>query len=314
MPRPTWGHTTALARPPKGAGRERLARWATPQSCRPASATTESLRRSGALSSAQAAPGYRGPHIRTGSLISGFRHVVGRGVTPLLFDWSWPRGRVLADTTGVDLRNRGHAQELHHHPHLGVQDLDGAFHALLPTRASSGQLPLAPESTRKAEGRRRLHAEIGEGLRVRVRRPPVAHTDPGQREDVGRPGTPHTLWALYLLRPIAMSATTFGVVPGIGALGAAARTLATPSIAARYGPGPMMLAALAISPLTTDPSASRFSRPRLPVRHRRCLVPSACLCLGRRDNAGPFASSSLPTACKPARRPRAAGSPPVRGR
>lgn len=50
-----------------------------------------------------------------------------------------------------------------------------------------------------------------------------------------------------------MGATAFGVVLGIGALGAAAGALAAPSLAARYGPGPMMLAALAITPLTQIP-------------------------------------------------------------
>ncbi|CAM5671601.1 MFS transporter [Streptomyces atroolivaceus] len=63
----------------------------------------------------------------------------------------------------------------------------------------------------------------------------------------------NTLWALYLLRSLAMSATAFGVLLGLGALGAAAGALAAPSLAARYGPGPMMLAALAITPLTQVP-------------------------------------------------------------
>ncbi|MGC4917809.1 MFS transporter [Streptomyces albogriseolus] len=56
-----------------------------------------------------------------------------------------------------------------------------------------------------------------------------------------------------MLRSLAMGATAFGVVLGIGALGAAAGALAAPSLAARYGPGPMMLAALAITPLTQIP-------------------------------------------------------------
>lgn len=50
-----------------------------------------------------------------------------------------------------------------------------------------------------------------------------------------------------------MSATVFGVVLGFGALGAAVGALAAPSLAARYGPGPMMLAALALTPLTQIP-------------------------------------------------------------
>ncbi len=50
-----------------------------------------------------------------------------------------------------------------------------------------------------------------------------------------------------------MSATAFGVVLGLGALGAAAGALAAPVLAERYGPGPLMLAALAITPLTQIP-------------------------------------------------------------
>lgn len=63
----------------------------------------------------------------------------------------------------------------------------------------------------------------------------------------------NTLWALYLLRDLAMSATVFGVVLGLGALGAAAGALSAPPLARRYGPGPMMLSALAITPLTQIP-------------------------------------------------------------
>ncbi|MEU0022310.1 hypothetical protein ABZ173_32150 [Streptomyces rochei] len=50
-----------------------------------------------------------------------------------------------------------------------------------------------------------------------------------------------------------MSATVFGVVLGLGALGAAAGALTAPALARRYGPGPMMLTALAITPLTQLP-------------------------------------------------------------
>ncbi|MEU1458415.1 MFS transporter [Streptomyces avermitilis] len=55
------------------------------------------------------------------------------------------------------------------------------------------------------------------------------------------------------MRSLAMSATVFGVVLGLGALGAAAGALTAPAAARRYGPGPMMLAALAITPLTQLP-------------------------------------------------------------
>jgi len=50
-----------------------------------------------------------------------------------------------------------------------------------------------------------------------------------------------------------VSATAFGVVLGLGALGAAAGALTAPALARRWGPGPMMLTALAITPLTQLP-------------------------------------------------------------
>ncbi|MFG2836054.1 hypothetical protein [Streptomyces zaomyceticus] len=50
-----------------------------------------------------------------------------------------------------------------------------------------------------------------------------------------------------------MGATAFGVILGLGALGAAAGALTAPVLARRWGPGPMMLTALAITPLTQLP-------------------------------------------------------------
>ncbi|WP_245238961.1 MFS transporter [Streptomyces sp. MZ04] len=63
----------------------------------------------------------------------------------------------------------------------------------------------------------------------------------------------NTLWALYLLRTLQMSATAFGVVLGIGALGAATGALTAPGLTRRYGPGPMLLTALALTPVTQLP-------------------------------------------------------------
>ncbi|MGY1440093.1 MFS transporter [Streptomyces reniochalinae] len=62
-----------------------------------------------------------------------------------------------------------------------------------------------------------------------------------------------TLWALHLLRALAMSTTAFGVTLGIGALGALLGALSAPGLARRFGPGPMMLTALAGTPLTHVP-------------------------------------------------------------
>jgi MFS family permease len=106
--------------------------------------------------------------------------------------------------------------------------------------------PRRPEASR-------LREEIGEGLRY-------VHSDERLRTltlvnatTSFALGLLNTLWALYLLRTLAMSATAFGVVLGLGALGAAARALTAPALARRWGPGPMMLTALAITPLTQLP-------------------------------------------------------------
>ncbi|MFE0087724.1 MFS transporter [Streptomyces sp. NPDC058991] len=111
----------------------------------------------------------------------------------------------------------------------------------------------APEPVRARQEIRRLRTEIGEGLRYvhgdhRLRTLTLVNATTSFAL-----GMLNTLWALYLLRSLAMGATTFGVVLGLGALGAAAGALTAPALAQRYGPGPMMLAALAITPLTQFP-------------------------------------------------------------
>ncbi|WP_331452072.1 MFS transporter [Streptomyces sp. SS162] len=108
-----------------------------------------------------------------------------------------------------------------------------------------------PERDRPQSGR--LRDEIGEGLRYvhgdeRLRTLTLVNATTSFAL-----GVLNTLWALHLLRSLAMSATAFGLVLGLGALGAAAGALAAPALARRHGPGPMMLAALAITPLTQLP-------------------------------------------------------------
>ncbi|WP_329020608.1 MFS transporter [Streptomyces sp. NBC_01601] len=110
-----------------------------------------------------------------------------------------------------------------------------------------------PEGPRPPAAGRRLHTEIGEGLRYVHRDHRLRTLTLVNATTSAALALLNTLWALYLLRSLAMSATTFGVVLGLGALGAAAGALAAPPLAARYGPGPMMLAALAITPLTQIP-------------------------------------------------------------
>ncbi|PCG87205.1 MFS transporter [Streptomyces sp. WZ.A104] len=100
---------------------------------------------------------------------------------------------------------------------------------------------------------RRLGEEIGEGLRYvhgdeRLRTLTLVNATTSFAL-----GLLNTLWALYLLRTLAVSATAFGVMLGFGALGAAAGALTAPALARRWGPGPMMLTALAIPPLTQIP-------------------------------------------------------------
>ncbi|MEU3862214.1 MFS transporter [Streptomyces sp. NPDC028722] len=111
----------------------------------------------------------------------------------------------------------------------------------------------AREPARARPKARRLREEISEGLRY-------VHGDEQLRTltlvnatTFFALGLLNTLWALYLLRSLAVSATAFGVVLGLGALGAAAGALTAPALARRWGPGPMMLTALAITPLTQIP-------------------------------------------------------------
>ncbi|MFC8125944.1 MFS transporter [Streptomyces sp. NPDC057302] len=98
-----------------------------------------------------------------------------------------------------------------------------------------------------------LHTEIGQGLRYVQRDHRLRTLTLVNATTSGALALLNTLWALYLLRSLAMGATVFGVVLGLGALGAAAGALAAPSLTTRYGPGPMMLTALALTPLTQIP-------------------------------------------------------------
>ncbi|MFE5596228.1 MFS transporter [Streptomyces sp. NPDC056549] len=110
---------------------------------------------------------------------------------------------------------------------------------------------LEPARVRVTSGS--LRNEIGEGLRYvhgehRLRTLTLVNATTSFAV-----GLFNTLGALYLLRTLAMSATAFGMVLGLGTLGAAAGALTAPALARRYGPGPMMTGALAITPLTQFP-------------------------------------------------------------
>ncbi|MFF3001106.1 MFS transporter [Streptomyces sp. NPDC057950] len=69
-----------------------------------------------------------------------------------------------------------------------------------------------------------------------------------------------------------MSATAFGVVLGLGTLGAAAGALAALALARRYGPGPMMTTALAITPLAQIPLLLASPGPRWQITIVAALV------------------------------------------
>lgn len=117
------------------------------------------------------------------------------------------------------------------------------------------------ETTRAQAGSHRLHTEIGEGLRY-VRRDHRLRTLTLVNATTSFAlALLNTLWALYLLKSLSMSPTAFGVVLGLGALGAAAGALAAPALARRYGAGPMMLVALALTPLTQIPLLLASSAP-----------------------------------------------------
>nr|WP_203633493.1 MFS transporter [Streptomyces halstedii] len=110
-----------------------------------------------------------------------------------------------------------------------------------------------PKTDRVQAEERRLWTEIGDGLRYvrgdeRLRTLTLVNATTSFALALL-----NTLWALYLLRTLAMSTTAFGVVLGLGALGAAAGALLAPAFARRIGPGPMMLTALGITPVTQIP-------------------------------------------------------------
>ncbi|MFJ8018740.1 MFS transporter [Streptomyces sp. NPDC096311] len=63
----------------------------------------------------------------------------------------------------------------------------------------------------------------------------------------------NTLWALYLLRELHFSSTAFGLVMAAATVGSCAGALLAPRMTRWFGPGPMMLSALMLTPLTQIP-------------------------------------------------------------
>ncbi|MEU5839753.1 MFS transporter [Streptomyces diacarni] len=111
----------------------------------------------------------------------------------------------------------------------------------------------SPPADEAAGGKRHLHREISAGLRYVHRDTRLATLTLVNASTSFALALLNTLWALYLLRTLAMSPTAFGVTLGIGTLGAVVGAWSAPSLARRFGPGPMMLTALALTPLTQIP-------------------------------------------------------------
>ncbi|MFF3359206.1 MFS transporter [Streptomyces sp. NPDC002917] len=99
----------------------------------------------------------------------------------------------------------------------------------------------------------RLLSEIGEGLRYVYVNSTLRTLTLMNSALVFGLAVISTLWVLYLVRTLAMSTTAVGVLMGVGALGAAAGALLAPRLSVRHGPGPTMLVALALTPLTQIP-------------------------------------------------------------
>ncbi|MEU5898746.1 MFS transporter [Streptomyces venezuelae] len=114
-------------------------------------------------------------------------------------------------------------------------------------------LRIQSRTTSPPRARRAMRTEIMEGVRYVRADPRLAVLTWVNTTISFALALLNSLWALYLLRSLHMSPTAFGVVLGGGAMGAAVGALAAPLLADRYGPGPMMLAALAVTPLTQVP-------------------------------------------------------------
>ncbi|MGW1976574.1 MFS transporter [Streptomyces sp. NPDC001889] len=111
----------------------------------------------------------------------------------------------------------------------------------------------SPEPVRRARAGRGITAEIRDGLRyVRRDHTLLILTLVNATVAVGL-GVLVTLWPLYALRHLAMPGTVFGIILGAGALGAAIGALLAPCLAERFGPGSMMLTALALTPIAHLP-------------------------------------------------------------
>ncbi|MEU6070582.1 MFS transporter [Streptomyces sp. NPDC047082] len=101
--------------------------------------------------------------------------------------------------------------------------------------------------------RARLRSEIAEGVRYVFADTTLTALTLTNATMSFALGVLNTVWALYLLRELGFTATAFGLVMGTAALGSCAGALFAPRLSRWCGPGPMMLTALALTPITQLP-------------------------------------------------------------
>ncbi|GAB2992517.1 MFS transporter [Streptomyces pseudoechinosporeus] len=109
--------------------------------------------------------------------------------------------------------------------------------------------PPPPSRTRRA----RLRTEIAEGVRYVYADATLRTLTLTNSTMSFALGVLNTVWGLYLLRELRFSATAFGLVMGAAALGSCAGALFAPRMTRWFGPGPMMLTALSLTPITQLP-------------------------------------------------------------
>ncbi|MFE2426936.1 MFS transporter [Streptomyces sp. NPDC059373] len=99
----------------------------------------------------------------------------------------------------------------------------------------------------------RLLGEIGEGLKYVWNVPLIRSLTLVNATVSFALGMMNTYWAYYLISALHLGPAGLGAVMGVGGLGSCAGALLAPRIARRTGPGRMMLAGLALTPLTQIP-------------------------------------------------------------
>ncbi|MFD7013998.1 MFS transporter [Streptomyces sp. NPDC059928] len=101
--------------------------------------------------------------------------------------------------------------------------------------------------------RRRLTAEIAEGLRYVAQHSTIRSLIAALSLLSFALGIVNTYWVYYLLSTLHWSPTALGVVMGAGGAGSLAGALLAPRIGERIGPGPLVIAGFALTPLTELP-------------------------------------------------------------